>query len=84
MATAKLEIERFTEKNDSALWKVKMVVLLMKQSLAEALDGELGFRKILLKKKKEIIMKKTHNAIILSLGDSVPREVSKEKTAEQI
>lgn len=56
----------------------------MKQSLAEALDGELGFRKILLKKKKEIIMKKTHNAIILSLGDSVPREVSKEKTAEQI
>lgn len=68
--------------NDFGLWQVKVHAMLVPQGLVEALDGEAGFPKEITQKDKEEILKKTHKALILSLGDKPLREVSKEKMAK--
>ncbi|KAH9649108.1 Integrase catalytic domain-containing protein [Citrus sinensis] len=62
MAGSKIDLEKFTGKNDFNMWKVKMEVLLITQRLAAEID------------------KKARSTIILSLGDSVTREVARERT----
>ncbi|KAL8533867.1 hypothetical protein ACS0TY_010048 [Phlomoides rotata] len=79
MASLKLDVEKFSRKNDFGLWKVKMKALLIQHGLAGALklDGEEESSNG--RDKKIKIMEKTHNAIILCLRDKPFRDFSKEK-----
>ncbi|KAH9778870.1 Integrase catalytic domain-containing protein [Citrus sinensis] len=85
MVSTKIDLEKFTSKNDFNIWKVKMEALLITQGLGDALEP------ITKKEEKEVsssktpemaaeIDKKARSTIILSFGDSVIREVAKEKT----
>ena len=47
----------------------------------EALDGEAKLEKMMADGDKKALLQKAHSAIILSLGDKVLRQVSKETTA---
>ena len=84
MATSKIDLEKFNGKNDFNMWKIKMEALLITQGLGDAIEP---FSKI---EGKEVssfkapekvaeIDKKAKSIIILSLGDTVIREVAKEK-----
>ena len=53
----------------------------MHQGLEDALNGETNLDVKVEGKDKKILLDKAHSAIILSLGDKVLRQVSKEKTA---
>lgn len=81
MSTAKYEIEKFSGKNDFALWRIKMRALLIQPGLADALQGDKGFSDKISDTQKKEIMGKAHSAIILCLTDKVLREVAKETTA---
>lgn len=81
MSSTKFEAEKFSGKNDFALWKIKMKALLVQQGLADALKGEKGFLEKMTEQQKDEIMEKAHSAIILCLTDKVLREVAKENTA---
>ncbi|KAL8542762.1 hypothetical protein ACS0TY_003589 [Phlomoides rotata] len=81
MASMKLDVEKFSGKNDFGLWKVKMKALLVHHGLASALQPDAGAESSISREKKVEIMEKAHSAIILCLGDKPLREVSKEKTA---
>ncbi|KAL8463061.1 hypothetical protein ACS0TY_033901 [Phlomoides rotata] len=78
MASMKLDVEKFSGKNDFGLWKVKMKALLVHHGLASALKPDKKSSNS--REMKVEIMEKAHSAIILCLGDRPPREVSKEKT----
>ena len=89
MVSTKIDLEKFTGKNDFNTWKVKMEALLITQGLGDALEP------ITKKEGKEVsssktpemaveIDKKARSTIILSLGDLVIREVAKEKTAADL
>lgn len=80
MVSTKFEIEKFDGKNGFNLWRVKMRALLVHQGINEALRGEANLPATLTDKEKDIL-EKAHSAIILSLGDRVLREVTKEATA---
>ena len=80
MGNTKFDLEKFTGKNDFGLWKMKMRALLVQQGIHDALLGEDNFKEKTDKEKIEMV-EKAHSAIILSLGDKVLREVSKEITA---
>ncbi|KAL1565167.1 E3 ubiquitin-protein ligase upl4 [Salvia divinorum] len=89
MATARFDMEKFTGKNDFGLWRIKMRAILIQQGLADAIktDAELKNREAGDERsiaKRQEIMEKAHSAIILSLGDRVLREVSKETSAASI
>ena len=84
MDMAKYNIEKFTGKNDFALWKMKMRASLVKQGLEEALEGENKLPADLTDKEKKEMMRKAYSDIILCLGDKVLREVTKEKTAAEL
>eukprot|EP00256_Glycine_max_P055621 XP_014622838.1 uncharacterized protein LOC100793630 isoform X1 [Glycine max] len=58
-----------------------MRALLVQQGLVEALDGEIKLEKMMADGDKKALLQKAYNAIILSLGDKVLRQVSKETTA---
>jgi len=79
MASVNYEVEKFTSQNDFGLWRLKMRALFVHQGLEEALQGETALNAKLEERDKKILMDKAHNAIILSLGDKLPRQVSKEK-----
>lgn len=81
MGSAKYEVEKFTGQNDFGLWRLKMRALLVQQGLVEALDGEAKLEKMMADGDKKALLQKAHSAIILSLGDKVLRQVSKETTA---
>ncbi|KAL8462441.1 hypothetical protein ACS0TY_032644 [Phlomoides rotata] len=81
MASMKLDVEKFTGKNDFGLWKVKMKVLLVHHGLASALKTDESEESSATAAKKVEINEKAHSAIILCLGNKPLREVSKEKTA---
>ena len=81
MGSAKYEVEKFTGQNDFGLWRLKMRALLVQQGLEEALRGEAGLDKKMEEKDRKTLLEKAHSAIILSLGDKVLRQISKEKTA---
>ncbi|KAL8528643.1 hypothetical protein ACS0TY_006184 [Phlomoides rotata] len=76
----KLDVEKFTGKNDFGLWKVKMKALLVHHGLASALKTKESEESSATMAKKVEINEKAHSAIILCLGDKHLREVSKEKT----
>ena len=40
MGTAKFDLEKFTDRNDFGLWRLKMRALLVQQRLQDALLGE--------------------------------------------
>ena len=86
---SRFEAEKFTGKNDFGLWRVKMKALLIQQGLSSALEIESeDTPKVVLDEKatakKAEIEAKAHSAVVLSLGDKVLREVSKETTAAGI
>ncbi|KAL8516032.1 hypothetical protein ACS0TY_014636 [Phlomoides rotata] len=66
MTTMKLDIEKFTGKNDFGLWKIKMKTLLTHNGLADALKTTAGETSIDGERMGEI-KEKAHNAIILCL-----------------
>ncbi|KAH9782190.1 Integrase catalytic domain-containing protein [Citrus sinensis] len=89
MTAPKVDLEKFNGKNDFNMWKVKMEALLITQGLGEALEpttkkeGYEGSSS----KSPEIaaeIDKKARSTIILSLSDSVIREVAKERTVAEL
>ena len=53
----------------------------MHQGLEDALNGETNLDVKMEGKDKKILLNKAHSAIILSLGDKVLRQVSKENIA---
>ena len=82
---SKVDLEKFTGQNDFNMWKIKMEALLITQGLKEDIDpvsklegGEASSSKTL--EQVAEIDKKARSTIVLSLGDSVIREVAKEKT----
>ncbi|KAL8522551.1 hypothetical protein ACS0TY_012634 [Phlomoides rotata] len=80
MSSMKLDVEKFTGKNDFGLWKVKMKALLVHHGLASALKTDGSEESSATAAKKAEINEKAHSAIILCLGDKPLREVCKEKT----
>ena len=84
MVSSKVDIEKFTGKNNFNMWKIKMEALLITQGLGDAFEPEMKEGKGVSSSKtpEEFaeIHKKARSTIILSLGDSVIREVAKEKT----
>ena len=40
MATAKIEVDKFTGENDFSLWKIKMRALLVQEGLSHASDED--------------------------------------------
>lgn len=84
MASTKYDLEKFNGKNDFGLWRLKMRAFLVQQGLGEALKGENSLPPTLSESERKEKMDKAHSALILSLGDKVLREVSKETTAAAI
>ncbi|KAL8463927.1 hypothetical protein ACS0TY_033748 [Phlomoides rotata] len=80
MSSMKLDVEKFTGKNDFGLWKVKMKALLVHHGLSGALKTDESEESSAAAAKKVEINEKAHSAIILCLGDKPLREVCKEKT----
>ncbi|KAH9743388.1 hypothetical protein KPL70_003281 [Citrus sinensis] len=83
MSLPKPEIEKFTIDGDFSLWKMKMRALLVHQGLESALeeeDSETAGSSRSDEKMKQI-HNRAHNTLILSLSDSILREISEEKTA---
>ena len=84
MASTKIDLEKFTGKNDFNMWKVKMKALLITQGLGNVIEPvtKKEGKAVSSSKTPKVaaeIDKKTRSTIILSLGDSVVREVAKEK-----
>ncbi|KAH9752456.1 hypothetical protein KPL71_014688 [Citrus sinensis] len=83
MSLPKPEIEKFTIGGDLSLWKMKMRALLVHQGLELALEEE--DPKITGSSRSDEKMKQIHNrahsTLILSLSDSILREISEEKIA---
>ncbi|KAH9685060.1 hypothetical protein KPL70_013801 [Citrus sinensis] len=89
MAHPKVDLEKFTGKNDFNMWKVKMKALLITQGLGDALEPVTKKEGIeasssLTPQQATDIDKRARSTIILSLGDSVIREVAKEKTVADL
>ena len=86
---SRFEAEKFTGKNDFALWKMKIRAMLTQQGLASALTtkgketeaADTSEKSAQLSAENEA---KAFNTIVLSLGDKVLREVAKETTAAGI
>ncbi|KAH9754460.1 hypothetical protein KPL71_015451 [Citrus sinensis] len=81
----KINLEKFTGQKDFNMWKIKMEALLITQGLGNAIEPD--FKKDRLEGSSSTtpeqtaeIDKKARSTIILSLGDSVIREVAKERT----
>ncbi|KAL8478163.1 hypothetical protein ACS0TY_030158 [Phlomoides rotata] len=81
MVSMMLDVEKFSGKNDFGLWKVKMKALLVHHGLAGALKPDEDEESSIARERKIEIMEKAHSAIILCLGDTPLREVSKEQTS---
>ena len=90
---SRFEAEKFTGKNDFALWRMKMRAMLIQQGLSDALstgggksdekeEKEAADEKEVAKKAE--VIAKAHSAVVLCLGDKVLREVAKETTAAGI
>ncbi|KAH9698599.1 hypothetical protein KPL71_024065 [Citrus sinensis] len=89
MISTKIDLEKFTGKNDFNMWKVKMEALLITQGLGDALEPvtkKEGKEESSSKTPKMAaeIDKKARSTIILILGDLVIREVAKEKTVADL
>ncbi|KAH9767170.1 hypothetical protein KPL71_011175 [Citrus sinensis] len=83
--TNKVDLEKFTGQNDFNMWRIKMEALLITQGLGDAIDPVIKSENTEASSSRTPeqmaeIDKKARSTIILSLGDSVIREVAKEKT----
>ncbi|KAH9786526.1 hypothetical protein KPL71_010287 [Citrus sinensis] len=83
MATQKVDLEKFNGRNDFNMWKVKIEALLVTQGLGDALEASTkiegkGTSSSKTPEQMAEIDKKAKCTIILSLADSVIREVAKE------
>ncbi|KAL8540642.1 hypothetical protein ACS0TY_002040 [Phlomoides rotata] len=67
MASLKLDVEKFSGKNNFGLWKVKMRVLLIQHELTGALKPDEEGESSIAREKRIEIMEKAHSAIILCL-----------------
>ena len=83
-STSKVDIEKFDGSNDFGLWKVKMLAHLGKMGLGKALDGAEKLPATWDAAKKEEVLERAFNTLILSIGDKVLREVIRCKTAAEI
>lgn len=87
MATTRWEVEKFSGRNDFGLWRIKMRAMMVHQGLVGALDSEGSKEKLdadLDPKdqiKKQEMLDRSHNSLILNLTDKVLPEVSNEKSA---
>ena len=81
MASSKFDIEKFTGVNDFGLWQIKMRSLLVQQGLLKVLGGESKLSPTLSEEEREDLLEKAHSTLLLSLGDKVLRQVTKEKSA---
>jgi len=61
-----------------------MCVLLVELSFLETLEGKSNLHRTMDEKDMTKLLEKAHNAIVLSLGDKVLRQVSKEKTTTRL
>ena len=86
MAAPKLEGEKFTGENDFHLWRLKMKALLVHQGLDEALAEATSSKKPRKVLENDLlnVPDRAHNAIILSFGDGVLREVGGETTTARL
>ncbi|KAH9684927.1 hypothetical protein KPL70_013734 [Citrus sinensis] len=81
----KINLEKFTGQNDFNMWKIKIEALLITQGLGNAIEpdfkkeGQEGSSSTTPEQAAEID-KNARSTIILSLWDSVIREVAKERT----
>ncbi|KAH9726310.1 hypothetical protein KPL70_008223 [Citrus sinensis] len=83
MATQKVDLEKFNGRNDFNMWKVKIEALLVTQGLGDALEASTkiegkGVSSSKTPEQMAEIDKQAKGTIILSLADSVIREVAKE------
>lgn len=58
----KLDVEKFTGKNDFSLWKIKMRALLIQLGLVDALKPDIESTSSSNQEKKNEILQKAHNA----------------------
>lgn len=84
MGSTKYEVEKFTGQNHFGMQRLKIRDLLVQQGLEEVLKGDFKLKKSMSEKDKKEMLEKAHSAIILSLGDKVIRQVSKEKTTTRV
>ena len=84
MASTRFDIEKFTGLNDFGLWRIRMRSLLVQQGLVKALGGESKLSPNLSEEQKEEMLDKAHSTLLLSLGDKVLRQVSKEESAAAV
>ena len=80
LSATRFEIDKFNGKNDFSLWRVKMRALLVQKGLWKALKGKDALPATLSDEGKEDLLERAHSAILLSLGDEVPRETVDEDT----
>lgn len=72
MASGRFDIEKFSERNDFALWKVKMMAILTQQGLDDSLMEDQGEAFKEETKENEIkLQNKAKSVIFLSLDDKV-------------
>ena len=86
MATQKFDVEKFTGENYFHLWKLKMRALLVHLGIKKVMEDVKTWTKISKITDEDIqdAMDKAHNTIILSLGDSVLREIGDHTTAANL
>ena len=82
MSLPKPDIEKFTISGDFSLWKMKMRALVVHQGFESALEEDDlgGASSSISNENKRQIHNKAHSTLILSLSDSILREISEEKT----
>lgn len=80
MVSTKVEIDRFEGKEAFALLQQRMREILVHMKVVKALKGEKHLPDRLNESKNEEMMELAYNTIILYLGDTLMREVSKEST----
>ena len=81
-SSSKVKIKKFDGSNDFGLWKMKMLAHLGNLGLNLALGDD--FPKTMKDDKKRKVLKKAYNTLILSLSDTVLREIVKCKTSLEL
>ncbi|KAH9658994.1 hypothetical protein KPL70_023693 [Citrus sinensis] len=87
--TNKVDLEKFTGQNDFNMWRIMIEALLITQGLGDAIDPVIKSEDTEASssrtpKQMAEIDNKARSTIILSLGDSVIREVANEKTVARL
>ena len=82
--TTMFEVEKFDGRNDFSLWRIKMHALLFQQRLSKTLKGKEALLTMVSNEENDELMEKSHNAILLCLGNEVLREVVEEDTTTKL